>query len=88
MNRDFENWLNRPVYKVQVKAFRRAKELLGIDPNCNLATRGDSVLVTFAALPGHRDQYGQVLRNMVALSLRMDRLNRRINPRTSAKGEA
>jgi len=74
----FEQWLNRPVYKVQCIAFRKAKELCGIDPNSNLATRGASVFDTFAALPGHRDKYAQVLRDMVALSLKMDRLQKRI----------
>jgi len=74
----FDQWLNRPVYKAQVIAFRRAKELCGIDPNANLAAHGGHPLCTFNALPGHRDPYAKALRDMVALSLKMDRLRRRV----------
>lgn len=74
----FDQWMTRPVYKAQVAAFRRAKELCGIDPSANFITKGAShVLCGFHALPGQRNQYSQALRNMVALSLRMDRFNAR-----------
>lgn len=74
----FDQWLNRPVYKAQCATFRRAKELCGIDPDCNLATRGLGVFGTFRALPPYRDEYAKALRGMVALSIRMDRLKRKI----------
>lgn len=73
----FHQWLNRPVYKVQCYTFRRAKKLCGIDPNSNLATKGASVFNTFRAYPQYRDEYAKVLRSMVALSIRMDRLQKR-----------
>ena len=73
----FEAWQNRPVYKVQCYTFRKAKELCGIDPDSNLATRGASVFDTFRALPQYRDSYAKTLRGMVALSIRMERLRER-----------
>lgn len=76
----FEQWQQRPVYVTQVRTFKRALELLKIEVPAEgrgLATRPPHVLDTFRALPGHRDQYGQALRDMVAVSIRMDRFNKR-----------
>jgi len=74
----FDQWKNRPVYKAQCVGFRRAKELCKIDPDANFATHGGHILSTFRALPGYRDKYAQALRDLVALSLKMDRLNKRL----------
>ena len=76
---NFDQWMNRPVRKAQVIAFRRARELCKIEPDANFISKGAAhILFSFHALPGYRDPYAQALRDMVALSLRMDRLRRRV----------
>jgi hypothetical protein len=77
----FDQWMKRPVYVVQVATFNRAKKMIGIEGD-SIATRSGSaahtVLMGFRALPGQRNKEGQILRDMVATSIRMDRLKRRI----------
>ena len=76
----FEQWKRRPVYVAQCRTWKRALELVGIAPPApdqGIALPGDHILTTFHALPGHRDAYAQVLRNQVALSIRMDRYRKR-----------
>lgn len=73
---------HRRVYLVQCRTFRRALELTGIKPpeaDHGLATRpGDFPAIdTFRARPGHRCFYGQLLRDQVAFSFRMERFRRR-----------
>jgi hypothetical protein len=67
------------VYRAQCKAWARALELCGIErePGQGIVTRGDHVLSTFHALPGHRSLEAKVLRKIVALSLRMGRWRQR-----------
>lgn len=76
-----DEYQKRPVYVVQCKTFKRALELLKVEcPNGSLATSGalTDILLAFRVLPKYRNQYGKALRDMVALSVRMDRLKRRI----------
>ena len=77
----FDQWLNRPVYKAQCYTFARALKLIGIEQPAKdggIATRGPHILDTFRAFPQYRDEYAKTLRGMVALSIRMERLQRRI----------
>lgn len=77
----FDEYQNRPVYVVQCKTFKRALELLKVEcPNGSLATSGalTDLLLAFRVLPKYRNQYGKTLRDMVALSMRMERMKQRI----------
>lgn len=77
----FDAWQDRPVYKVQCYTFGRALKLIGMESPANgggIATKGPHILNTFRALPPYRDESAKVLRGMVALSVRMERLQRRV----------
>ncbi len=71
----------RPVYNAQSHTWAVALKLLKIDlpDGRGLATRGNHVLHTFRAFPKYRDQYAKAFRGMVALSVKMERLEKRIN---------
>ena len=56
----FDQYLNRPVYLVQCKTWDKAREM-------NLCVVG------FRALPGKRDKYAQLARDLVAMSIKLDR---------------
>lgn len=56
----FDEYLKRPVYVVQSKTWARAAEM-------NLC------MVGFRALPGKRDEYAQLVRDLVAMSIKLDR---------------
>lgn len=60
----FEQWKQRPVYKVQCYTSRIAAAL-GLTPN-----------IGYRAIPGHRDAYAQTARDFIALSVRIDRMNK------------
>ena len=60
----FDQWMRRPVYLAQCATWQKAAEL-------NLCSFG------VRALPGRRDMYAQAARDMIALSVRMDRARRR-----------
>lgn len=77
----FDEYQKRPVYVVQCKTFKRALELLKVNcPNGSLATTGalTDLLLAFRVFPKYRNQYAKALRDMVALSIRMERMQRRI----------
>ena len=57
----FEEWINRPVYVARCVTWRKACEL-------NLSNMG------FRAARKYRDGYAQIARDMIALSVKMDRL--------------
>ena len=61
----FDKWIRRPVYLAQCATWQKAAEL----NLCNLGVR---------SLPGQRDGYAQAARDMIALSVRMDRARRRL----------
>lgn len=72
--------IKSPVYKAQCVTWRRACKLAGIEypkQGEGLALRGVHPLCTFRAFPKYRDQYAKTLRDMVALSIKMDRLRAR-----------
>jgi hypothetical protein len=66
----FEEWLNRPVYRVQVTTARELSSLLGLDPLAAHATTGDSPLMHFRVLPAHRTARSLALRKLVADRMR------------------
>lgn len=77
----YEEWKNRPVYKAQCVTWRRACELTRIPYPENeegLALPGVHPICTFRALPGYRDAFAKALRDMVALSIKMDRFAARM----------
>jgi hypothetical protein len=61
----FDQWLNRPVYKAQVKTFNIARGLLGL-PDGDLATSGNHPVSEFRVLPKYRTAQGLALRKRVA----------------------
>ncbi len=72
----FEEWLNRPVYRVQVTTARELARLIGLDPNTALATRGDHPMLHFRLLPPHRTPQSLTLRKLVADRMRTLRRER------------
>lgn len=76
----FEQWRNRPVYKAQCKTFARALKLLGIKlaDGQGLATSMNHPIALFRAKREYRDDFANTLRDMVALSIRMDRMRARV----------
>jgi hypothetical protein len=67
----FDKWMKRPVYVAQCRTWAKAAEL----NLCSLGVR---------AVKGQRDAYCQSARDMIALSVRMDRMRRRLLPAESA----
>lgn len=66
----FEEWLNRPVNRVQVATARELLRLLGLDPLAAHAVRGDHPLLHFRLLPPHRTPQSLALRKLVADRMR------------------
>lgn len=62
---DFEKWKNRPFSKARKVSIAKAKELKIWSPRMDIFT-----------MPGYREPYAQVARDMIALSIRMDRARR------------
>ena len=72
----FDQWLNRPVYKIQSHTFKLAQQALGmpqLKPSQGVATRGDHVLATFRAFPQYRTPEAKALRQRVAAMVRLER---------------
>ena len=67
----FEEWLNRPVYRVQVTTARELSRLVGLDPLAAHATIGDSPLLHFRVLPAHRTARSLAIRKLVADRMRV-----------------
>lgn len=69
------------VYNVHCRTFERALKLCGVAYSKHeggIATRGLPLWSTFRAFPQYRDEFAKVLRSMVALSIRIERLHRRV----------
>jgi len=66
----FDEWLNRPVYRVHVTTARELSRLVGLDPLAAHATIGDSPLLHFRLLPAHRTARSLALRKLVADRMR------------------
>ena len=58
----FTEWLKRPVYVTQCKTSRIASSL-GLLPS-----------IGYRALPGYRDIYAQNARDLIALSVKIERI--------------
>ena len=66
----FEEWLNRPVYRVHVTTARELSRLVGLDPLAAHATIGDSPLLHFRLFPAHRTARSLAIRKLVADRMR------------------
>jgi hypothetical protein len=66
----FEEWLNRPLYRVHVTTARELSRLVGLDPFAAHATIGDSPLLHFRVLPAHRTARSLAIRKLVADRMR------------------
>lgn len=81
LQKDFETWRNRPVYKVQCQTFAVACDLMDVRlaSGEGLATHADraSALNTFRALRNYRDESANALRNSVAREMRLARAGQR-----------
>ena len=66
----FEEWLNRPLYRVHVTTARELSRLVGLDPLAAHATIGDSPLLHFRVLPAHRTARSLAIRKLVADRMR------------------
>lgn len=67
-NPTFEQWLNRGVYVAQCRTWKRANELC----------KDSAHLFHFHAKREYRDGYCKILRDMVALSIKMERFQKRL----------
>lgn len=63
----FAQWDNRPFCRARKVSIAKAKELKIWSPRMELFT-----------MPGYREPYAQVARDMIALGLRMDRAKMRL----------
>ena len=66
----FEEWLNRPLYRVHVTTARELSRLVGLDPLAAHATIGDSPLLHFRVLPARRTAQSLAIRKLVADRMR------------------
>jgi hypothetical protein len=66
---NFNEWLNRPVYKSQVYTFNVLRELLSL-PAGNLATTPDHPIMYFRIFPPYRNGYSKNIRKQVADKVR------------------
>ena len=70
----FEEWLNRPLYRVHVTTARELSRLVGLDPLAAHAiclSTGDSPLLHFRLLPAHRTARSLAIRKLVADRMRV-----------------
>lgn len=67
---NYEQWINRPVYRVQVTTARELLRLLKLDPTAAIATSGDHPIAHFRLLPQHRTPTSLALRKLVADRMR------------------
>ena len=79
--RTFEQWLNRPVYKVQVHTAQIAKQILGL-PDADLATSTNHPMMLLRPLPGYRSAQSLALRKRIADIVRQSRTTKiyKLNP--------
>lgn len=66
----FDEWLNRPLYRVHVTTARELARLVGLDPLAAHATIGDSPLLHFRVLPARRTARSLAIRKLVADRMR------------------
>lgn len=63
----FEAWKDRPFCRARKISIAKAKELKIWSPRMEIFT-----------MPGYREPYAQVARDMIALSIKMDRVKMRL----------
>lgn len=66
----FEEWINRPVYRVQVTTARELLRMIKMDPLAAHATASDHPIAHFRLLPPHRTPQSLALRKLVADRMR------------------
>jgi len=66
----FEEWINRPVYRVQVTTARELLRMLKMDPLAAHATTGDHPIAHFRLVPRRRTPQSLALRKLVADRMR------------------
>jgi hypothetical protein len=67
----FEEWINRPLYRVHVTTWNQLLRLFNIDPDKPLATSGYHPIAEFRVLPKHRAVQSLKLRKLVADRMRL-----------------
>jgi len=77
----FEQWLNRPVYKVQVHTAKVARQFLGL-PDGNLATSTSHPIMLLRPLPAYRCAQSLALRKRIADLVKQSRATKtyKLNP--------
>lgn len=68
----FEQWLNRPVYKVQVHTAKIARSILNL-PAGDLATCPNHPIMLLRLMPAHRCSHSLALRKKIADIVRQSR---------------
>lgn len=63
---DFDQWMNRPLYRAQVTTWRLYVAMLGLDPGKAYATPGNHPLALLRLLPAHRCEQSKALRKALA----------------------
>lgn len=66
----FNEWINRPVYRVQVTTFKQLLCLFNLDVDKPLATPGNHPIAEFRVLPKYRTVQSLKLRKLVADRMR------------------
>ena len=68
----FKEWLNRPVYKVQVYTAKVASEILGL-PDANIVTSTNHPMMLLRPLPAYRCAKSLAFRKRIADIVRQSR---------------
>lgn len=77
---DFEQWINRPLYRAQVTTYRLYVEMLGLEQGKAYATPGNHPLALLRLLPAHRCEQSKALRKALADQVKtLRRINGRRN---------
>lgn len=66
----FEEWINRPVYRVQVTTARQLRYMLNVDVMAALATSPDHPLALLRVRPAYRCARSRAIRKAVADRMR------------------
>ena len=67
----FNEWINRPVYRVHVTTWKQLLRLFDFDPGKPLAIRGSHPIAEFRVLPKYRTVQSLKLRKLVADRMRL-----------------
>jgi hypothetical protein len=67
----FNEWINRPLYRVHVTTWNQLLRLFNIDPDKPLVTSGNHPIAEFRVLPKYRTVQSLKLRKLVADRMRL-----------------